>query len=182
MLPSYDIRKLKNNRDFRTIVNTLYHEMGHVSDWCDYPNLYGIASNLDDGGEMCWTALFWIEYLAEKRSYTTGEDDKTALCSKFVEIQWHPYNYDMTYEKTNSFLYLNKVLPYFIVGTLDNDNYNRYMVQIGDALLKAYIDELRHELFELEKQLPFDAVEYLYGLNTIMKNYYDRFNGKYKLK
>lgn len=33
ILPCLSIEKLENNPNFKMIVNTLYHEMGHITDW-----------------------------------------------------------------------------------------------------------------------------------------------------
>jgi len=46
-IPVYDIQQLNKNEKFKLIVNTLYHEMGHVSGMQTMPNIYAAASNLE---------------------------------------------------------------------------------------------------------------------------------------
>jgi len=43
----YDIQQLNKNENFKLIVNTLYHEMGLVSDMQTIHNIYAAASNLE---------------------------------------------------------------------------------------------------------------------------------------
>ncbi len=51
-LPTYKIEGLKDNIDLNMIVNTMFHEMGYVTDWASMPNLYLAAENMDDGKAM----------------------------------------------------------------------------------------------------------------------------------
>lgn len=39
-LPSFEIEKLYENKYFKMIVNTIYHEMVHINDWKNMPKLY----------------------------------------------------------------------------------------------------------------------------------------------
>ena len=43
------------------IVNTLYHELGHISDWKDYPKLYSVADAIDNVKNGL-PAFLWLEY------------------------------------------------------------------------------------------------------------------------
>lgn len=52
-IPVYDIQQLNNDENFKLIVNTLYHEMGHVSDMRTMPNIYAVASNSDNIEQCC---------------------------------------------------------------------------------------------------------------------------------
>ncbi len=177
-LPSHDIRKLKSNKDFRVIVNTLYHELGHISDWTEYPTIYKYGSEMEEPRRGL-PALFWLEYLAEKRSFNTGENDKSDFCTQFVERKWHPYKCDFEHASIDNFFYLNKSLPYFIVGISDKNAYEYYIGQIDNKMLVEYIDELIQELNRLETLLPFDDVDILANLYKIMNDYYKRFKKKY---
>ena len=40
LLPTYEVSELLENINYRLIVNTLYHEMGHVSDMKTIPKKY----------------------------------------------------------------------------------------------------------------------------------------------
>ena len=177
-LPSHDIRKLRNNKDFRMIVNTLYHEMGHISDWTEYPTIYKYGSEMNDTRKGL-PALFWLEYLAEKRSFKTGENDKSEFCSQFVESEWHPYKCDFEHCSMDNFFYLNKALPYFIVGISEKSAYEHYMEKIDNLILVEYITDLIQELNRLEKMLPFDDINKLSDLYEIMNAYYKKFKRKY---
>ena len=68
MLPCLSVEKLENNSNFKIIVNTLYHEMGHITDWAQYPRIYAEAESMENK-EVGLPTLFWFEYIAEKRSH-----------------------------------------------------------------------------------------------------------------
>lgn len=181
VLPSYDIRKLKKNKDFKMIVNTLHHELGHISDWTSYPSIYKYGSEMDDAKKGL-PALFWLEFLAEKRSFDTGEVDKTDFCNQFVECKWQPYKCDFEHCSTENFFYLNKTLPYFIVGISKKDAWEYYMNRINNSILVSYITELTEELRRLEQMLPFDDIDKLSKLYQIMNDYYKQFKTEYAPK
>ncbi|QUH18666.1 hypothetical protein [Alkaliphilus sp. B6464] len=92
-LPTYRIEELKDNVDFIMIVNTMFHEMGHVMDWASMPNLYAAAENTNDGKAMV-TSVFWLEYLAEKRSSIEGLVNHSDYCDDFVSRKWKSYKFD----------------------------------------------------------------------------------------
>lgn len=176
-LPEYNITTLEDNKVFVTIVNTLFHEMGHVTDWAKYPNIYNCASNLEEDKRNGIPSLFWLEYLAEKRS--CSQIDYTDYCNSFVTINWRPtkaclYDY---FDSTN-FVYLNKHLPYFIARKENNNNSKMYLEKIKNQILVNYIIELEDELKVLENQLPFDDVDRLSYLYEIMNKYFNKFNIK----
>ncbi len=105
-LPTYKIEELKGNVDFTMIVNTMFHEMGHVTDWLSMPNLYLVAENMDDGKTLV-TSVFWLEYLAEKRSSIEGLVNHSDYCDDFVSRKWESYKFDMENASENNFYYLN---------------------------------------------------------------------------
>lgn len=90
MLPCLSVAKLENNSNFKMIVNTLYHEMGHITDWAQYPRIYAEAESMENK-EVGLPALFWIEYIAEKRSQSKDNSNSTEFCEQFVKGQWHAH-------------------------------------------------------------------------------------------
>jgi len=53
LLPTYEVSELLEDENYRLIVNTLYHEMGHVSDMKIMPNIYAAAQNLKNENVTC---------------------------------------------------------------------------------------------------------------------------------
>jgi hypothetical protein len=171
LLPSYDIKRLYRNINFKQIVNTLYHEMGHIHDMTVFPSLYGIVFKFENNKEAL-AALFWTEYLAEKRSSLTDPNCRD-FCTQFINTKWKPRINNLNDATVDNYFYLNKVLPYFIArnAVLEDD----FIAKISNSLLKSYICELVSELNRLENLLPFDDVEVLNGLYEIMNSYYKQF-------
>jgi len=179
MLPCFSIEKIEKDTNFKKIVNTLYHEMGHITDWVRYPKLYAEAETMENV-KVGLPALFWLEYIAEKRSCLKNDYDNFEFCNQFVKRQWHAYYSNFYDIKESNFLYLNKMLPYFLARTVDTNDREKYVNEINNELLKNYIQELRVEVDRLEKLLPFDEAEKLNILYGIMNKYYDGFCKKYK--
>ncbi len=179
MLPSFSIEKIEGNADFKMIVNTLYHEMGHITDWRKYPKLYAEAESMDNL-KIGLPALFWLEYLAEKRSCLKDGSNCSDFCKQFVERQWRAYYSNFDDIEEGNFLYLNKVIPYFLARTVDIHVREKYESDINNELLKNYLLELRIEVERLESILPFDEPEKLNILYDIMNKYYNEFRRKYK--
>ena len=178
MLPCFSIEQLENNSNFKMIVNTLYHEMGHITDWAKYPKLYKEADTMENK-RVGLPALFWIEYLAEKRSCSKAEINNLEFCNQFVQRQWHAYYSSFDDLKESNFFYLNKVIPYFLARTIDLNIRKKYQGKIKNVLLDDYIRELRAEVENLEKILPFDEPDKLSGLYDIMDKYYKKFRHTY---
>lgn len=177
-LPSYNIKEIEEDTGFIMIVNTLFHEMGHVTDWLVMPRLYNAALNIHDEKYMC-AALFWLEYLAEKRSSSIGRVNGSEYCNDFVKKPWKAYKADFELYTDDNFFYLNKTLSYFMGRTVKVDIKKKYMAVISNKLLKEYIEELDVELKRLEGKIPFDDLSELEQLYEIMNNYYKKFKQKY---
>lgn len=178
MLPNYNIKELVNNDNFKMLINTMYHEMGHVSDWIKYPKIYAEA---ETGQEMekVLPSLFWLEFLAEVRSCNAEGSNVDEFCTQFVQRQWHSYKNDLSLIDESNFFYLNKLLPYFIART-KTDGGKKYLIEIKNSLLREYIDSLVEELDRLENNLPFDDVNMLENLYDIMNEYYKKFKSRFK--
>lgn len=178
-LPSLNIAELQDNEDFLQIVNTLFHEMGHVSDWLSMPKLYKCVEE-SISRKYSIVALFWLEYLAEKRSCIEGRADHTEFCRDFIGREWRSYkNEDANWTESN-FLYLNKVLAYFMGRTTKPGDRVQYMSKMVNPLLKEYIKALEPLISKLEKEMPFDDASKLNDLFEVINRYFKMFNRRYR--
>ncbi|MBU5439816.1 hypothetical protein KQI42_17505 [Tissierella sp. MSJ-40] len=180
-LPTYRIEELKDNVDFIMIVSTMFHEMGHVMDLTSMPNLYAAAENMNDGKAMV-TSVFWLEYLAEKRSSLEGLVNHSDYCDDFASRKWKSYKFDMENASESNFYFLNKALSYFMARTIEISERNRYVDKMINPLLKNYVIDIGKEIINLESQMPFDDILILDGLYDIMNTYYNKFKGKFMPK
>lgn len=167
-LPVLQIEELYFNEDFQLIVNTLYHEMGHVSDMKKYPNLYESVFEFEDE-QKALPAMLWLEYLAEKRSVSDNENTRQ-FCEQFVTADWKPIKFNYEDAAFDNLFYLNKVLPYFLSRCMKIVNVD-YINQIKDVKIKNYVVDFKNELLTLEKEIPFDSHEKLRRLYDIMEQY-----------
>lgn len=180
-LPSYKIEELKDHIDFNMIVNTMFHEKGHVTDWMSMPNLYLAAENMDDYKAMV-TSVFWLEFLAEKRSSIEGLVNHSDYCGEFAGRKWEAYKFDMENATESNFYYLNKALSYFMARTTKRTERDLYIDYMINPLLKNYIIDIGEELINLEYQIPFDEISILDDLYDIMNMYYKKFKAKFTPK
>lgn len=180
-LPTYRIEELKDNIDFNMIVKTMFHEMGHVTDWASMPSLYAAAENMDDGKAMV-TSAFWLEYLAEKRSSIEGLVNHSDYCDDFASRKWKSYKFDMENASENNFYYLNKALSYFMARTIKSSELNRYVDNMANPLLKDYVIDIGKEIINIENKMPFDDILILDDLYDIMDTYYKKFKAKFTPK
>ena len=180
-LPTYSIEELKDNIDFIMIVNTMFHEMGHVTDWASMSGLYAAAENIDDGKAMV-TSVFWLEYLAEKRSSIEGLVNHSDYCDDFSSRRWKSYKFDMENVSESNFYYLNKALSYFMARTIELSERNRYVDNMAKPLLKDYVIAIGKEIINLENKMPFDDILILDDLYDIMDTYYKKFKAKFMPK
>lgn len=175
LLPTYEVSELLENINYRLIVNTLYHEMGHVSDMKTMPHIYAVAQNLEKEDQML-PAFFWAEYWAEKRSCSSNIIDYTEYCEDFANREWKSYKFDFCTGAEENFFYLCKTLSYYMGRTTDLVIRQKFCAKMKNALLKSFIDSLGSELFMLEEQLPFDDAEKLSNLSLIMNEYRLKFH------
>lgn len=175
LLPTLDIEKLNDNKNYKLLRQTLYHEMGHINDMVLMPSLYKYAFSEDKNEEQI-VSQFWLEYLAEKRSDGFEGIENFDLCEQFVKENWKctMISLDSNYNSKN-FAYLVKVLPYFMAATQGPDIRNYYLSQIKNDLLKEFINDLDKEILELEKSDLFDDVAILSGIYDIINKYYKKF-------
>lgn len=179
LLPTYNLKLLKKNNDYKMLVGTLIHEMIHISDMKLLPNLYKCVI---ENKNMNWflVALFWIEYLTEKMSCEYIDVDYTDACAEFSNLNWECNMCDLysNYNESN-FFYLTKYIPYFMARTRDYSKRKIYLNIMNNDLLKDYIEELGAELELLDSIKRFDDVSLLKNLYTIMNKYYKKFINEY---
>ncbi len=173
MLPTLDISKLNQNEEFKLAIYSLYHEMCHVSDFQVYPNLYDRAVYAQNK----WDALamiFWLEYLAEKRCCQRVGIVECELYRQFQSEKLCCNIFDTVTGNVSNFFYFTKCISYLVAKIMWGNDTKEYMQQIGDRLLKEYVEELVEELSNLERQGFFDDEEKLFQLIQIMKRYYKK--------
>lgn len=184
LLPTLEIDSLNDNEDYGMLRKTLYHEMGHINDMTLMPKLYNCVlesfGNRNINADSI-TSLFWVEYIAEKRTAFFENVYNLGICDDFVKRKWHcsmsnPY----AHFGESNFFYLTKLLPYFMARTNRENLRIKYMNRIENSLLLEYINEIDIELKYLEDKKMFDNSETLRGLNEIINYYYEKFMNKYR--
>ena len=100
LLPSLDIKKLENNKEYKFLRQTIYHEMGHINDMVILPKLYNFAFSEDDSRERI-VSQFWLEYIAERRTDGFEGVENFDLCNDFIKQGW---KCSMSSFDSNSFL------------------------------------------------------------------------------
>lgn len=183
LLPNLEIDALEDNENYAMLRKTLYHEMGHINDMVVMPKLYNCVLKSFEGRNInadSITALFWVEYVAEKRTAFFENVYNLEICNDFVKRKWHcsiadPY---ARYGEKN-FFYLTKLLPYFMARTNKKDLREYYLNWIENKLLIQYINEIDNEIRFLETKGVFDNVCFLKRLYTIIDKYYKAFMNKY---
>lgn len=173
------IEKIADSEKFKSIVNTIYHEMVHASDWKKMPQLYGMVEDNSESS-LKIASLFWLEYLAEKRSSEKGLVNHNSFCEDFVTREWKAYRIDFNDIDTENFIYLCKILPYFMGRTIEQQKRATYLTIMKNTLLKEMIVELDHEIKVLEMQYPFDDPEKLNDLYNILNQYCKKFKRAFR--
>lgn len=179
LLPSFDIRKIKNDTNFKMLIDTQFHEMGHATDWKRMPNLYN-AVIMHPTSEDGIASLFWVEYLAEKRSQDFSPLDYNSFCNEFAKNHWRAYKSDLDSTGYDNFSYLCKVMPYFLVRTIEPNKRKQYLGIMENQLLKNFILEITEEIERLESIPFFDDPQELWGLYDIINKYFIEFQKAYK--
>lgn len=176
VLPCFNIEKISNCPDFALIVNTLYHEMGHVNDWRFMPKLYREVIDADDPKDIM-AIRFWLEYIAEKRSYQSGlaRNIYKEYCETFVKWDWPAKDFNYEHDDMNNYFYLVKATPYFMARSIDPLIRNDYLGQIKNPVLQSFIVDLDREIKLLDTYSLFDDAEPLSNLSQIIQEYRQRF-------
>ncbi|HIY01355.1 MAG TPA: hypothetical protein IAA26_05865 [Candidatus Blautia faecipullorum] len=178
MLPTLNISQLKSNNEFRLAINTLFHEMGHATDWLKMPRLYDTVMKAPKTREGI-SALFWLEYLAEKRSSEQKYISFDEYCNNFSKGNWRAYKANTNDLTEENFHWLCKHLAYFMGRTTDLKKRKRYIQVMVNPLLKEFVGETEKELLRLQEELPFDNVDKLRNLYEIINQYFIKFQKAY---
>lgn len=183
LLPTLNINQLKDNNYYKQLKQTIFHEMGHINDMVYMPNLYKYVlenSQKKTVNYIFMSSLFWIEYIAEKRSFGFEKLYDMEICDDFVEAKWEcSMSSNFTHFYDDNFYYLTKILPYFLVKTRPEDVRQEYVFKIKNSLVKKYIEELDVELKYLESIGIFDDLGLLNNLCNIIKKYEKLFLNKF---
>lgn len=174
-----DINKCKNTNTFKLIVSTLYHEMGHVSDRKKMSTLYRIVEENPTSAEGV-ASLFWLEYIAEKRTAEKNIVDHDSFCTDVAKSEWRAYKTEFGRGGSHNFTYLCKVLPYFMGRTINPQKRKKYMGIMRNRLVKEFVIELDKEIKKLEKESPFDEPEKLQGLYNTINIFFNKFREAYE--
>lgn len=184
LLPTLNINCLNDNNDYKLLKQTIYHEMGHINDMVYMPNLYKCVFEnvLKKAADInaSTSSLFWIEYIAEKRSSGFENVYDLEICDEFVDAEWKcsMSSFFSDYNE-NNFCYLTKILPYFLGRTTHEKVRQEYLIKIKNNVLTDYIDELDNELKSLETKGIFDDLDVLNSLYGIIKKYERIFINKF---
>ncbi len=176
LLPTLNINCLNDNNDYKLLRQTIYHEMGHINDMVYMPNLYKcVLENIQKKAtdiNISTSSLFWLEYIAEKRSAGFENVYDLEICDEFVDAEWicSMSSFFSDYNE-NNFLYLTKILPYFLGRTTHENVRQKYLIKIKNNVLIDYIRELEIELKNLETKGIFDDLDVLNSLYGIIKKY-----------
>lgn len=170
-LPYLDITQLYDNIYFKEIVNTIIHEMGHLTDYVSMPHLYDCVFN-PKNKRYYLIALFWLEYLAESRTANLGLVNYVPYCKNFATESWdiQLYSENPKYFNRHNYYWLNKHLSYFIPRA--ENNLHKYLPLINIPNLKNHILDLIGELRRLKSMDYFDDITILYDLYKIQNKYY----------
>lgn len=176
-LPCYCVDTLLQNPNFMCFINTLYHEMGHVNDWTKMPILYGTVSEENDVQDIM-VAMFWLEYIAEKRSYMTGlsRTIHKEYCEDFIRREWKAKEFDFQRACESNYFYLVKATSYFMARSSDYSERKDYLRRVKNPLLRDFIEDLDKELKKLEECGQFDGLEPLVPLSQIIFEYWQIFS------
>ena len=59
LLPTLNLQQLQGDENLEALINTLYHEMIHVTDWNNMPNLYSAVITMNNSKHYL-PGLFWL--------------------------------------------------------------------------------------------------------------------------
>jgi len=172
-LPTLDVSDLHYNDTFKIIVKTFYHELCHISEISVMPQIhqYGFSQE----GINFMVALFWIEYIVERKSYAIINLYDNKLCTDVAKNRWNisKLNYDEA--DCSNYFYLTKVLPYVIARIQVDGSANTYIKTIKNPIVQSMVYELNNEVLRIEVFYPFDGIENLRGIHELFEKYFDFF-------
>lgn len=173
LLPTYDVKKLSTNNDFKLIIYSLYHELCHASDSTVNPNLYTEAESTSNAWDAL-AILFWLEYLVEKKCHQNIGMDNSKLYEDFINVEFRCSEFNLETANPANFFYFTKCMSYLVAMILWEKTGKKYFERIKDNLLRDYIEELSGELVKLDQLKYFDTLKPLCSLQRIMMKYYKK--------
>ena len=176
-LPCLDIRKLKEEDTFKSVVSTLVHEMGHATDMVRMPSMYRQVYHSKENmtSESVATMLF-LEYVANLRTDAIYTGEHNTFCLQVAKGMWNKYR---DWPPEFAFYYMAKISVYFLVRTSINNNRDYYLKQLNDKLFSDFLEALDHALVQTYQCLPFDDSKKCFRIEAVLNEYIYRFGEKY---
>lgn len=156
------------------IISTLYHELCHVSDFKKMPLIHQAAEQLSNDASKGLPSLFFLEYLAEKRSSSINPEIHRPFCDDFASRKWKATKYNYYDSSESNYFYLLKACPYYIARVENLSGTDSHIKSVRNTLLKKMILEQRPLIHNYEN-IPVEKPEELSQLYMIMDKYYRLF-------
>lgn len=172
-LPTLDINNLQGNEKFQLIVRTLFHELCHISEITTMPKIHRYSFSHKNIGYMI--ALFWIEYIVERKTCAKINSQIDELCIDAAENDWSISKLNFTDADCSNYFYLTKVLAYVIARVRATGEMTIYLKTIRNPIVKSMIYELNKEVTHLEVLYPFDNMEILNEIKRLFEKYWESF-------
>lgn len=166
LLSTFDIKLLKNDDNFNSIVGTLYHELCHINEQTIMPNIHSLCYNDEIDIEYC-AALFWIEYIVELKTNKALKRNKDKFCNDVASCEWNIDKFNFEDDDTSNYFYLIKVLPY-VLASCCNDRNSSYFDSIKNTSVKNIAIELNNAVLESLREYPFDDINKLHKIKTVL--------------
>ena len=169
LLSTFDIKLLKNDDNFNSIVGTLYHELCHINEQTIMPNIHSLCYNDEIDIEYC-AALFWIEYIVELKTNKALKRNKDKFCNDVASCEWNIDKFNFEDDDTSNYFYLIKVLPY-VLASCCNDRNSSYFDSIKNTSVKNIAIDLNNAVLESLREYPFDDINKLHKIKTVLLTY-----------
>ena len=169
LLSTFDIKLLKNDDNFNSIVGTLYHELCHINEQTIMPNIHSFCCNDEIDIEYC-VALFWIEYIVELKTNKALKRNKDKFCNDVALCEWNIDKFNFEDDDTSNYFYLIKVLPY-VLASCCYDRNSSYFDSIKNTSVKNIAIDLNNAVLESLREYPFDDINKLHKIKTVLLTY-----------
>lgn len=169
LLSTFDIKLLKKDDNFNSIVGTLYHELCHINEQTIMPNIHSICYNDEIDIEYC-VALFWIEYIVELKTNAALKRNKDNFCDDVALCDWKISKFNFEDADTSNYFYLIKVLPY-VLANCYNQKSLTYFDKIKNVIVRNMAIELNDAVLDVLKLYPFDDIDKLHKIKTVFLTY-----------
>ena len=179
-LPHLNIAQLGGEESFKSVVETLYHEMGHATDMVNMPSMYACVfaanASIDGMSLEAFATLLFLEYVSQQRTSNLAIGEYATFCDQIASGLWNKYeNHDSHW----AFLYVSKLLVYFIIKANVLNKKIFYLEKAKEPLLSEYALALEEALNTVYARLPFDDCDQCVEIVEVMRKYEIGFKGRY---